>query len=89
MICYETPSYPAVHGYSSLSVLSFTWAVFSTPEHNSKETTEIVRNMRKRIFTDWFPTSSYIHADGPEFEMFSNNRNKYIIEIWIPITKNV
>ena len=87
MICYEMPSHLAIGGYYALSVPSFTWAVFSTPEHNSKETTAIVRNMRNRILTDWFPTSGYIHADGPELEMFSNNRDKYVVEIWIPIKK--
>lgn len=88
MICYEMPSSRTLGGYSVLSVPSFTWAVFSTPEHTAKETTEIVRNMRKRIFTEWFPTSGYIHAGGPEFEMFHNNNDKFVIEIWIPIIKN-
>lgn len=88
MICYEMPSSHAPGGYSVLSVPSFTWAVFSTPEHNAKETTEIVRDMRRRIFMEWFPTSGYTHAGGPEFEMFQNNsHNKFVVEIWVPITK--
>ncbi|GEM_PF-129562 len=87
MICYEMPSGRAPNGYSVLSVPPFTWAVFSTPEHPSNETTEIIRNMRKRIFTEWFPTSGYTHASGPEFEMFHNDNNKFVIEIWVPIIK--
>lgn len=87
MICYEMPSSHEPSGYSVLSVPSFTWAVFSTPEHTSKETTEIIRNMRERIFMEWFPTSSYKHAGGPEFEMFHKNNNKFVVEIWVPIIK--
>ncbi|ABX42473.1 AraC family transcriptional regulator [Lachnoclostridium phytofermentans] len=87
MICYEMPS-SRVHGeYSVLSVPSFTWAVFSTPEHTSKETTDIIRNMRKRIFMEWFPTSVYKHAGGPEFEIFHNKNDKFVVEIWVPIIK--
>lgn len=87
MICYERPSSHEPSGYSVLSVPSFTWAVFSTPEHTSKETTEIIRNMRERIFMEWFPTSGYKHAGGPEFEMFHKNNNKFVVEIWVPIIK--
>lgn len=88
MICYEIPSNSTPGGYSVLSVPSFTWAVFSTPEHTGTETTEIIRDMRKRIFMEWFPTSGYIKAGGPEFEMFHNNsNNKFVVEIWVPIIK--
>lgn len=87
MICYEMPSSLIPEGYSVLSVRAFTWAVFSTPEHTSKETTEIIRDMRKRIFMEWFPTSGYTHGGGPEFEMFHKNNNKFIVEIWVPIIK--
>ena len=87
MICYEMLPHHSYKNYSTLMVPPFTWAVFSTPEHSAKDTTEVVRNMRSRILTDWFPTSGYIHADGPEFEMFNNNCDKYVIEIWIPIAK--
>ncbi len=87
MICYEIPSSRVPGGYSMLSVPSSTWAVFSTPEHTAAETTEIIRNMRNRIFLEWFPTSGYTHAGAPEFEIFYNNDNKFVIEIWVPIIK--
>lgn len=87
MICYEMPSSRMPGGYSVLSVPSSTWAVFSTPEHAAAKTTEIIRNMRSRIFMEWFPTSGYTHAGAPEFEIFYNNDNKFVIEIWVPIIK--
>lgn len=90
MICHDMPSNRTVDEYSVLSVPPLTWSVFSTPQHNGKETTEMVRSMRKRIFTEWFPTSGYTHAGGPEFEMFQNNKNdNFIVEIWIPIIKKL
>lgn len=87
MICYEMSSSRAPGGYSVLSVPSSTWAVFSTPEHAGKDNTETIRDMRKRIFTEWFPTSVYMHGDGPEFEMFHNNHDKFVVEIWVPIIR--
>lgn len=87
MICYDVPYGSAPRGYSALSVPPLTWAVFSTPEHTAQETTELVRSMRQRIFMEWFPTSAYMHADGPEFEIFKNDRGKFVVDIWVPINK--
>lgn len=89
MICYEVPSHGSPNGYVVLSVPSFTWVVFTTPEHTSKETTRLVRRIRERIFQEWFPTSGYAHAGGPEFEIFKNENGRFIVEIWIPITKAI
>ncbi len=87
MICYNTPNSGVPAGYSVLSVPSFMWAVFSTPEHIAEQTTELIKSVRKRIFLEWFPTSGYIHGGGPEFEIFNNKNNTFIVEIWIPIRK--
>lgn len=87
MICYEAPYLGAVKGYSRLSVPPLTWAVFSTPEHSSQETTALVRRIRERIALEWFPTSAYIPVNGPEFEIFSNKLDKFVVDIWVPVTK--
>lgn len=89
MICYEMPLGASIIGYSTLAIPPTTWVVFSTPEHTAIETTGLVRSMRERIFMEWFPTSGYMHTGAPEFEVFYNNHEKFIIEIWIPITKQV
>lgn len=90
MICYEIPGdFNAPVKYPKLSVPAMTWAVFSTVKHNENETSETIRSMRKRIFLEWFPTSGYIHASGPEIEIFKNDREKYYSEIWIPIKKQI
>lgn len=42
----------------------------------------------KQIFTEWFPSSGYVHAGTPELEVYpeedSTNPN-YYSEIWIPV----
>lgn len=87
MICYEAPPSGTPAGYATLSIPPLTWAVFSTPEHLSKENTTLIRLMRERIFLEWFPTSGYEPAIGPEFEIFKTDREKFVVEIWIPISR--
>jgi len=88
MICYEVPLGGST-GYFTLHVPAYTWAVFFTPEHEGEENTQMIRSIRRRIFLEWFPTTGYVHAGGPEFEIFKRSRKgeKFIIEIWIPIKK--
>lgn len=87
MICYDMPAHHIPDQYFVLPIPSFTWAVFFTPEHTSEETTDKIRNMRKRIFMEWFPTSGYTHAGGPELELFRNHNDTFVVEVWIPIIK--
>lgn len=75
-------------GYSVLEVPSFTWAVFPTGECTQEETTEAIQKVWKRIYPEWFPTSGYEHADGPEFEMYYTlGENLFNQEVWIPVNK--
>ena len=87
MICYNLPSGAVPTGYFVLPVPSLTWAVFFTAKHPGHLTTRVVRRMRERIFLEWFPTSGYTQAPGPEFEMFSQDNGIFVVEVWIPITK--
>jgi AraC family transcriptional regulator len=44
----------------------------------------------KRIFTEWFPSSGYEMADGPQLEWYSEGditSEEYRSEIWIPVHK--
>ncbi len=75
-------------GYDLLKVPAFTWAIFPTGECTEENGTEMIHSVWKRIFPDWFPTSGYEHADGPEFEMYySLGNGKYNQEVWIPVMK--
>lgn len=69
-----------------LEISSHTWAVF-----------EIIGPMPSamaaiwgRIFSEWFPTSGYEHAEAPEIEWYSQgdlNSADYKSEIWIPVIR--
>lgn len=86
MICYNAPKNNSLSGYTKLIVPAATWAVFSTGECTEEDGTEKIQNIWKRIYPEWFPTSGYEHADGPEFEMYFNKGNgKFIEEVWIPV----
>lgn len=73
-------------GFVELDIPEFTWVKFEC-RGKLPESQQIVW---KRIFTEWFPTSGYEHADGPEIEWYSNedvNNDTYLSEIWIPIKR--
>lgn len=68
-----------------LSVPALTWAVFSTGKHPEHLSTRVIRRLRERILLEWFPTSGYTQAEGPEFEIFHSEDSIFDVEIWIPI----
>ncbi len=49
-----------------------------------------IQEVFKRMYTEWFPTSGYEHADGPEIEWYSTDdptTSDYHCEVWVPIKK--
>lgn len=86
MICYYEQEDGIPDGYQELSVPALTWAVFTTGLYPDGEGD--VQSIWKRIGPEWFPTSNYEHADGPEFEMtYYRGNNMYEMEVWIPVVK--
>ncbi|GKX28281.1 AraC family transcriptional regulator [Vallitalea longa] len=75
-----------VEGYDFHTVPEADWAVFEVrgPLGNKLQDTW------KRIFSEWFPSTSFQHADLPEFEVYcgrDTSREDFVTEIWIPIIK--
>ena len=62
-----------------------TWAVF--PVHGAMP--DAMPKIWDRIFSEWFPSTGYEHAGGPEMEVYPSNADPasmdYYSEIWIPI----
>ena len=59
------------------------WAVFP-----GEGTNQSMQELERRVVTQWFPTSGYEYADGPDIEVYLNpdpNNAKY--ELWIPVIK--
>jgi AraC family transcriptional regulator len=71
-------------GFTALEVPAGEWAVFPT-EGPFPQTMQAVW---ARIFTEWFPSSGYQHAGGPEL-VWSEHRDitspTFRNEIWIPV----
>ena len=74
--------------YTLVSGKSFTWVVFRTEEHYESEVTEKIQELWRRIFQEWFPSSGYEHAEGPEMELYyTADDDRFFSEVWIPIIK--
>ena len=69
-----------------LEIPSLTWAIFEITGPMPTAMAEIWG----RIFSEWFPTSGYEHAEAPEVEWYSKgdlSASDYKSEIWIPVIK--
>ncbi len=66
--------------FEKLEVPAATWAVFDCHIGNLQEVT-------KRIFSEWFPSTSYDHDDAPEIEVYLPERpgQEMQVQIWIPV----
>ncbi|WP_044339820.1 AraC family transcriptional regulator [Rossellomorea aquimaris] len=63
-----------------------TWAVFESVGAMP----HAIQSVWKRIFSEWFPSTGYEHAGGPEFELYppgNPNDENYRCEVWVPIKK--
>lgn len=77
----ECPAY-----LTELEVPALTWAVFESVGPFP----ETLQNIWGRIYSEWFPSSSYEQAEGPEI-LWNESKDvtspTYKSEIWIPVTK--
>ena len=73
-------------GYEVVEVPELNWAVFTTEMYTDETLVEEIQKVWKRIFTEWFPTSGYVHDEGPELEVYCTaGPGKDYCEIWIPV----
>jgi AraC family transcriptional regulator len=71
---------------SKLEIPTLTWAIFEI----TGPMPTAMADIWGRIFSEWFPTSGYEHAEAPEVEWYSNgdlSASDYKSEIWIPVIK--
>ncbi len=72
-------------GLAVLEVSSNTWAVFEA----IGPFPETLQNVWGRIYSEWFPSSNYELAEGPEIlwnESKDTSKADYKSEIWIPVS---
>ncbi|NLU52040.1 MAG: AraC family transcriptional regulator [Clostridiaceae bacterium] len=73
-------------GFDVLEVEAGTWAVFES----IGPFPETLQNIWGRIYSEWFPSSGYEAAEGPEIlwnESPDTKNPNYRSEIWIPVKK--
>ncbi len=73
-------------GCREIPVAAGTWAVF--PSRGPLP--GAIQEVWKRIYSEWFPTSGYEHADRPDLEVYPTGNTSaadYICEVWLPVRK--
>lgn len=73
--------------FDVLEIEASTWVVFESVGPFP----ETLQNVWGRIYSEWFPSSGYEVAPGPEIlwnESPDTEKPKYRSEIWIPVKKN-
>lgn len=73
-------------GMETFAVPALTWAVFEAVG----PIPDAIQDIWKRIFSEWFPSSGYEHAEGPELEVYENgdmSKPDYRSFVWIPVKK--
>ncbi len=79
-------SHPGSHDVVEIPALE--WAIFTTVPYTMEGTTAAVQDLWKRIYTEWFPTSGYESAEGPQLELYCKGKGtQEYCEIWIPVKK--
>jgi AraC family transcriptional regulator len=88
LIAIESPrdrsNLPA--GCVDVRTKSGTWAIFEARGPLPGSIQDTVR----RIYGEWFPTSGYEHAGGPELEVYTPGDQQspdYYCEVWIPVVR--
>lgn len=85
--CLKEPGMQT-EGFCQLQIPAQTWAVFSV-DWQGPESDSNLHEVWQRIYSDWFPTADYEHADC-DFDMemyFGHTPSEYGVAIWIPVTK--
>ncbi|WP_406944317.1 GyrI-like domain-containing protein [Halobacillus sp. SY10] len=73
-----------VEGLEMMEVPKANWAIFGV--HGAMP--HAMQDTWKKIYSEWFPSSGYENAGGPELEVYHDgnpNSEDYYSEIWIPV----
>jgi AraC family transcriptional regulator len=86
MIGYFLPQSGLPEGFEKLSIPPQTYAIFSTGLYADGQSG--IHDLWRRIWGEWFPSSNYEFANGPEFRMtYDRGNGMYEMEVWVPVIK--
>ncbi|MED3561998.1 GyrI-like domain-containing protein [Bacillus xiapuensis] len=75
---------PVPEGFINFEIPASKWVVFEV----RGAMPHAMQNAWKQIFTEWFTTSGFKHADAPEMEVYPGgdpSSDDYYSEIWLPV----
>ena len=73
-------------GITEFIIPSQTWAVFDAVGRLPHS----IQTLMPKIYGEWFPASSFEHANGPELEVYLEGNmddERYRCEVWMPVVK--
>lgn len=85
-IAVETDTAASDSGFELIQIPAATWAVFTSTGSMPRA----IQEVWGRIYQEWFPTTGYEQAEGPDFELYppgDTMSEYYRCEVWIPIVK--
>lgn len=85
IIAVEKPK-EDIQGTKEYVIPASTWAVFESVGAMPNA----IQNLIQRIYSEWFPSTGYEHADAPELEVYplgDSYSEDYRCEVWVPIIK--
>ncbi|HEY5584107.1 MAG TPA: GyrI-like domain-containing protein [Ruminiclostridium sp.] len=71
---------------TEIEIPSSTWAVFESVG----SLPDAIQKVWGRIFSEWFPATSFEHVAAPELEVYpqgNSDLEDYRCEVWIPVVK--
>ncbi|MVP00711.1 AraC family transcriptional regulator [Paenibacillus lutrae] len=84
MIGYFLPQSGLPGEFEKLHIPPQTYAIFATGLYPDGQSG--IHELWRRIWGEWFPSSNYEFANGPEFEMtYDRGNDMYEMEVWIPV----
>jgi len=78
-----------VDGYTIADIPAYTWAIFPSDKFAEKDYDAAVVSLYKRIYSEWFPTSSYEQVSELELELYGGDGDSGYVEIWLAVKKKV
>lgn len=75
-----------VDDLSEKEIPAATWAIFESVGPMP----DAIQNLNKRIYSEWFPTTSYERAGEFDMEVYPSggaDSENYRCEVWIPVVK--
>ena len=76
-------------GFKVVQVPAAAWVIFRSGELPENAYGSEIRELFRRAYCEWLPSSGYDRFPGPDFEIYSRTDDgKYFEEAWIPVKKH-